>query len=465
MCSSDSSVPRRLTTSLLRISSGSVSTHESSGPWPMAPRTVSQLDDELRAGHRLRSAAALLVRLAELHALELDAGDLVLLVGHDPGRRGLEDDPRALLDRLVHLVLGGHVLEVAAVDQRHLRSALADARPGAVDGGEAATDDDDPGPLQAGHLDTPGRVVEVLERVHHPVRVLAGDAELVRLVAADSDIDRVVALLEEVRHVEVAAEAHVRLQRGAQLPDVVELAVHPCLREAVLGDPVAQHAALLRLGLEHVAVVAAQLEVVRDAHAGRAGTDDGHAAPGVGLLGPRDRCGRVDLEHAVRAVSMRVADRDGGVDLLAPAVRLAWRGADAAEDGREGKRALEDARRLLPVAQRVLLQVAGDVDPGGALELAGRQAVGVVVAEDELEDHAPVLDEPVGVGGDDHSRLDLWCRRRSACRPDPRPRRRRSGTPRTAPASARSRASGRRCRARDRPGGSSVPPPPGPRCR
>ncbi len=41
MCSSATSVPRRLTSSFERISSGSDSTHDSSGPWPMAPRTVS----------------------------------------------------------------------------------------------------------------------------------------------------------------------------------------------------------------------------------------------------------------------------------------------------------------------------------------------------------------------------------------------------------------------------------------
>ncbi len=41
MCSSASRVPRRLTSSPARISSGSESTHDSSGPWPMAPSTVS----------------------------------------------------------------------------------------------------------------------------------------------------------------------------------------------------------------------------------------------------------------------------------------------------------------------------------------------------------------------------------------------------------------------------------------
>ncbi len=41
MCSSATRLPRRSTSSPARISSGSVSIHDSSGPWPMAPRTVS----------------------------------------------------------------------------------------------------------------------------------------------------------------------------------------------------------------------------------------------------------------------------------------------------------------------------------------------------------------------------------------------------------------------------------------
>src|SRR5206468_1683125 len=144
------------------------------------------------------------------------------------------------------------------------------------------------------------------------------------------------------------------------------------LGEPIGRDPVAQHAALLGIGLVHVAVVAPQLEVVGRSHAGWTRADDRHATPGVRLLGPWDRGRGVHLEHAVRAVAVRVADGDGGVDLLASAVRLARRRADAPEDGGEGERALEDAGRLFPVAQRVLLEVAGDVDPGRALELARR---------------------------------------------------------------------------------------------
>src|SRR6185503_15141610 len=205
--------------------------------------------DEFGARHRLRTAATLLVRLAEVHALELDPGHLVLLVGDDSDRGSLEDDPRPLLDRLVHLVLRRHVLEVAAVDEGHLARLLAQAGARAVDGGESATDDDDLRVLERRNLDAARAVVEVLQGVDHAVGVLAGDHHLVRLVTADPDVDRVVALHQQVGDVEVAAEPHVRPEGGAQLPDVVQLAVHPLLRQPVGRDPVTQHAALLRIGL------------------------------------------------------------------------------------------------------------------------------------------------------------------------------------------------------------------------
>ena len=134
----------------------------------------------------------------ERHALELDAGDLAGGVGHDARRRRLEDGPRALLEHLVDLVGGGHVLHVAPVDERHLGRALADRGARAVHRGEAAADDDDAladvarvGQAQRGDA-------QVLEPVDDAVGVLAGDAQRVRVVAADGHADGVEALVLEV---------------------------------------------------------------------------------------------------------------------------------------------------------------------------------------------------------------------------------------------------------------------------
>ena len=103
------------------------------------------------------------------------------------------------------------------------------------------------------------------------------------------------------------------------------------------------------------------------------------------------------------------------------------------------------------------LEEARDVDVAGALVLARRQAVGVVVAEDQLEVRPAQAADLLGLGLDLHLRLARARAARSADAPRPRPRRRTSGTPRSPAAWARSRGSGSRCRCRGRPRGSSGP--------
>ena len=152
-------------------------------------------------------------------------------------------------------------------------------------------------------------------------------------------------------------------------------------------------------------------QVVGGGHARWARADDGHALARRRL--DLERHGRrctplaCSLEHLVAGVAVAVADGDRFLDLVAPAVLLARRRADAAEHAREGDRALEDARRLDEVALRVGLQEARDVDVAGALVLAGRQAVGVVVAEDQLEVGLADLAQPRVWVCDDHARLGL----------------------------------------------------------
>ena len=84
---------------------------------------------------------------------------------------------------------------------------------------------------------------------------------------------------------------------------------------------------------------------------------------------------------------------------------LARRGADASQHRRERDGAHEDARRLDEVALGVRLQEARDVDVAGALVLAGRQAVGVVVAEDELQVRLADLAQARRLRPHDHVRL------------------------------------------------------------
>ena len=108
------------------------------------------------------------------------------------------------------------------------------------------------------------------------------------------------------------------------------------LRQAVLRDPVAEHPAGRRVALEDRDVVAGDQQVVGGRHPGRPGPDDRGPAAGLRLDLERDRRILALVEHRlddlVAGVAVRVADRDRLVDLVAPAVLLARRRADPAED-------------------------------------------------------------------------------------------------------------------------------------
>ena len=100
------------------------------GPLADREQDAVALDDELGARRRLGPPPPGRVRGAQLHPDELHARDLPgRLVDEDARRAGLEDRGDALLDGLVDLARGRHVLHVAAVDERHLGGVLADGRP------------------------------------------------------------------------------------------------------------------------------------------------------------------------------------------------------------------------------------------------------------------------------------------------------------------------------------------------
>ena len=103
------------------------------------------------------------------------------------------------------------------------------------------------------------------------------------------------------------------------------------------------------------------------------------------------------LQHLVASVTVAIANRDRLVYLVATAVVFAWRRADATEDAWEWNGALEDACRLAELRLCVRLQESRDVDVARALVLAWWQAVGVVVAEDQLKVGAANLANAIGL--------------------------------------------------------------------
>ena len=152
--------------------------------------------------------------------------------------------------RLVDLVRGGHVLHVAAVDERHLGRALADRGARAVHRGEAAADDHDALALVARVGQAERGDAQVLEAVEHAVGVLAGHAQLVRVVAADGDADRVEALVLEVVEGEVRPSSAFADHLAAEVGDRLVLGLEDLdLGQAVLRDAVAEHAARRRVAL------------------------------------------------------------------------------------------------------------------------------------------------------------------------------------------------------------------------
>ena len=184
-----------------------------SGPWPMASRTRSQsmMNSVPATGSGRRRPEA----SGAPSAMRWNSTPVTLPFSSVTTRVGaawkMARAPSSM--HLVDLVGGGHVLHVAAVDERHLAGALADRGAGAVHGGEAAADDDDALARVAGVGQAEGRDAQVLEAVEDAVGVLAGDAQLVGVVAADGHADGVEALVLQVVDGEVAAQLGVADER------------------------------------------------------------------------------------------------------------------------------------------------------------------------------------------------------------------------------------------------------------
>ena len=167
----------------------------------------------------------------------------------------------------------------------------------------------------------------------------------------------------------------------------VDVLLQRRLRQAVLGDAVAQHAARLGLALEDGGLVAEQGQVAGGGQAARARADDRD------LLVVRDRRllgQRHVLVGVVGDEALEAADGDRLVDLAARAVDLALRGADATADGGEGVGLAGD---------RVGLGETALADQGHVALRRRRRRAGA------LAGRVPLLGDRVGVG--DRLRVEL----------------------------------------------------------
>src|SRR5438552_638244 len=363
------------------------------------------LDREVLALDRHRTAPARCVRLAEGHALELDAADAAVLLD-DLHRSGVEVELDALVLRVVDLaVVRAHLLARAPVDDGHL-GAETSRRARAVERGEPAPDDDDPVALPHRDGIALGVLPEVVDRLDDAGKILARDAHGIAAPRADAEEDGVVSLREQLLDGEITAELLPALELGvAQLPQRVQLFVELHLREAVLGDAVAADAALLVHHVEHRHGVTVQRDVVRGGHARGSGADDRDALAARDLLRERRRRD-VHLHDELAGVAVALADRDLFFHQAAAAHLLARLRADESEHVGERQNFLDEARRFDVLPLRHQLEVAGDVDVGRAADLARGHAVRVVVAEDVLEVLLAQLEQRVGARHDLHAGLD-----------------------------------------------------------
>ena len=192
------------------------------------------------------------------------------------------------------------------------------------------------------------------------------------------------AVLLQARDGEVLAKGDVRGELGTQLENLIDLEVQDLLGQPVLRDAVAEHPSGLRHRLEHVHLVPLDGEVVGTRQPGRPRTHDGDfLAVRRRDLGPE---GLRLAEVEIGDVALDVVDSDGLVEHPAAApLDLARAGADATADRWERVGLLDQAERVCELPERRKGNVPLDVHAGGAGELTGPDAVGVVVGQQQLE--------------------------------------------------------------------------------
>ena len=336
--------------------------------------------------YRHRAAAALLVRLAELHHLQLEPGDAAAGDG-DLGRVAQEHEGNALLLGLDDLhLLGGHLGAGAAVDDVDGLGAEPDGGAAGVHRGVAAADDGDGAAVE------PRLLAQEVDAAEDALGVLARYAHRRGAPGTVGDDERI-AVAPEVGERGVAPDLEVVHELDAHRSDEVGLGLEDGLRQAVLGDAVAEHAAHLGHLVDDLHLRAAAGELVGAGKSGGAAADDGHALAGErGLVDRRRRRRLAAAAGLVGRESLERGDGDRRLHLAAAALALAGMGTDPTDRGRQ-REGLHHRRRGVGEAPfGDLADVLLAVGVGGVLDLAGTEAVAVVVAHQELERELPRLE-------------------------------------------------------------------------
>src|SRR5665648_787235 len=279
-------------------------------------------------------SAARLVGRAQLAALQLGAGDAAL-IAPDLERLHQELDFQALFARLLDLAgVGRHLHLRAAIDERHVGLVAglllqADDGAGGVERHVAAADDHDV--LADGRCAAEVELAQQLDGAAYAVELVARQLDLGALLQAGGQIDGLEALLKEALDGEVGARALAELELDTLRQHLVDLALDDVVRQAVVGDARAQHAAGDLLRLEDSDLVTEVSKVAGAGEAGGAGADDGHTF----LVDDRHRLHRQSRPHLVGHEALDGRDGDGLVDLAADTGGLAEVRTDAAAHAAE----------------------------------------------------------------------------------------------------------------------------------
>src|SRR5690349_8021043 len=78
----------------------------------------------------------------------------------------------------------------------------------------------------------------------------------------NGQIDCIKALSKQIVNGKVSSQCDVALQIDTQLPDMINLAIHHILLQAILRDTIAQHATRLRLLLKDLTIMTTQRQIV-----------------------------------------------------------------------------------------------------------------------------------------------------------------------------------------------------------
>ena len=295
-----------------------------------------------------------------------------------------------LLDALLDLLRRGrHLGGGAPVGDRDLR-VLAGRRLDAegaarrVEGHIAAADHDHP--LADGRRAPKVDLTQEVDGLQGAFEVVAGHGGGHPLLQSDAEEHGLVVAGEQRVDREIDAAALVEAQVDAERADLIDLALQHLVRQAVVGDADAQHAAGDGERLEHRGLVAVLREVAGRRHAGGAPADDGDLLRVQHRQLLRQFGGAGDVADE----ALEAGDGDRLVDLAARALGLAGVGADAATHRREGV-----GLRGHPIGVgEAALADQGDVALGRGLHGAGALAGRV----------AQLVD---GVGAGDGLRIEL----------------------------------------------------------